>query len=77
MQYIITTYIKTCAEHKCKGQSYTTFGIFPTEKRAKNFMKDRDVFTKEMRKNAQILPLNIMGSYSCRQVARMFSANAR
>ena len=75
MQYIITTHIKGCAKNKCGGPSNTTFGIFPTEKKAQKFIREEDCFTQEMAKNAKILPLNVIGLYTVKQIGRMFRGN--
>ena len=75
MQYIITTHIKGCAKNKCGGPSSPTVGIFPPEKKAQKFIKEKDCFTQEMAKNAKILPLNIIGIYTTKQIGRMFWGN--
>ena len=75
MQYIITTHIKGCTKNKCGGPSSTTFGIFPTEQKAHKCIREDDCFTQEMAKNAKILPLNIIGLYTIRQITRMFWCN--
>ena len=69
--YIITTSIKNSCPHKnhngkkCKANSSSSFGYFQTDKQAEIFLsmckKSTDIiFTKEMIKNATILPLNII-----------------